>query len=171
MSDFANLIDGGRRLGPALRAALAGMGDTARSAPTVLLPVLPNGVPVAIGVAESGEWPLQSLPVVRSDDGVEVTAQPGLEGRVVVVIDDGVETGTVARAAALALRQSGVARLVLAVPVCPREAWADLQDHYDLVVAVSKPLTRRDLTWHYDDFDTIDEATARRLLWDHNSGA
>ena len=76
-----------------------------------------------------------------------------------VVIDDGVETGTVARAAASALRASGVARLVLAVPVCPQEAWAELERRYDLVVAVSKPTTRRELTWHYDDFDTIDEST------------
>lgn len=164
MKDFANLLDGGRRLGPLLVDALAGHDDP------ILLPVLPNGVPVALGVVEAHAWPLQSLPVDRSDEGVVIAPQLGLEGRTVVVIDDGVETGTVARAAAAALRESGVGMLVLAVPVCPREALADLQHRYDVVVAASRPMARRDLAWHYDDFDTIDDATARRLLWDHNAG-
>jgi len=31
---------------------------------------------------------------------------------------------------------------------------------------VERPLGRRDLRWHYDDFDTIDEAEARRRLAD-----
>jgi predicted phosphoribosyltransferase len=173
VSDFANLLDGGRRLGPALWEALAAGEDPASD--VVLLPVMPNGVPVAIGVAQGGaaagaSWSMQSLPVSRSADGAVVLPQPGLEGRMVVVIDDGVETGTVARAAALALRESGVGRLVLAVPVCPREATVDLQHRYDLVVAVSRPIARRDLSSHYDDFDTIDDDTARRLLWDHNAG-
>lgn len=167
MSDFANLLDGGRQLGPLLRAALAAYDD--EGADVVLMPVMPNGVPVAIGIAETCEWPLQSLPVTRSFEGVVVRPQSGLDGRTVIVVDDGVETGTVARAAVPALRESGAGILVLAVPVCPREAIDDLQLRYDLVVAVSKPMARRNLAWHYEDFDTIDEDTARRLLWDHNA--
>jgi putative phosphoribosyl transferase len=62
------------------------------------------------------------------------------------------------------MRASGAARLVLAVPVCPREALADLALRYDEVVAVARPLARRSLAWHYDDFDTVDEATALRIL-------
>ncbi len=89
-----------------------------------------------------------------------------MAGRCVVVIDDGVETGTAARAAASALRESGVESLLLAVPVCPREALADLQHRYDQVVAVVRPLARRSLAWHYADFDTIDDAAAARLLAD-----
>ncbi len=164
MRDFANLFEGGRQLGPLLAGALAGHDDP------ILLPVMPNGIPVALGVVEAHRWPIQSLPVERSDEGVVVARQPGLEGRTVVVIDDGIESGTVARASAVALRESGVGLLVLAVPVCPREAMADLRHRYDLVVAVSQPVDRRDLASHYDDFDTIDDATGRRLLWDHNAG-
>ena len=163
MTDFANLVDGGRRLGPLLGVALADLADP------VLLAAIPNGVPVALGVVESVSAPLRALRVRRSDDGVEVEPLNDLAGRAVVVIDDGVETGTVARAAAAALREAQVGTLVLAVPVCPKETMADLKHRYDLIVAVSTPIARRDLTWHYADFDTIDEATAMRLLWDHNA--
>ena len=100
----------------------------------------------------------------RSDEGVIVHAEAGLAGRCVIVVDDGVETGTVARAAVAALREAGVAIVVLAVPVCPKEAMADLQNRYDRIVAVVRPMAPRSLAWHYDTFDTVDEATALRLL-------
>lgn len=163
MSDFANLVAGGRALGPLLAAEIKDRTDV------VLLAAIPNGVPVALGVAESCDAAVRALPVERSDAGVIIAVKPELGGRHVVVVDDGVETGTVARAAAAALRASGVASLTLAVPVCPREAMADLQHRYDAIVAVARPMARRDLAWHYDDFDTIDEHTAMRLLWDHNA--
>ena len=138
MSDFANLRDAGAQLAPLLTDGLADLPDP------VLLPVLPNGVPVVLGVLDA--WP------------AEVRALPATRG------DDGVETGTVARSAARALRDVGVASATLAVPVCPREALADLALRYDRVVAVARPLVRRDLAWHYDAFDTVDEQTALRLL-------
>ncbi len=161
MSDFANLADGGARLAPLLQAASA---EWSLRAEPLLLAVLPNGAPVALGIR--AQWPLEvrGLPVHRSDDGAVVAPDPDLAGRDVVVVDDGVETGTVARAVADALRRSEVGRLVLAVPVCPREALADLQHRYDDVVAAVRPLARRSLTWHYDDFDVIGDDEARRLL-------
>jgi predicted phosphoribosyltransferase len=47
MSEFANLADGGRRLGPMLAGAMSGVVDP------VILAVIPNGVPVAAGIRES----------------------------------------------------------------------------------------------------------------------
>ena len=81
-----------------------------------------------------------------------------------IVVDDGVETGTAARLVGAAAREAEVGRLVLAVPVCPRQAESGLRALYDDVVAIDRPLARRDLRWHYTDFDTIDEAEARRRL-------
>ncbi|MFD3923553.1 phosphoribosyltransferase family protein [Streptomyces sp. NPDC058595] len=48
----------------------------------------------------------------------------GLEGRTVLVVDDGVATGSTARAACQIARARGAARIVLAVPVAPRD-WAE----------------------------------------------
>jgi predicted phosphoribosyltransferase len=160
VSDFANLRDGGRRLAPLLADALANRTDP------VLLPLLPNGAPVVVGLREALDLPVLPLEAERSDEGVVVAPPVSLAGRCAVVVDDGVETGTAARAAVAALRESGAESVVLAVPVCPREALADLQHRFDLVVAVAKPLARRALAWHYADFDTVDEATALAMLDD-----
>ncbi len=158
MSDFADLADGGAQLAPLLVSELAGVPDP------LLLAVVPNGVPVVLGIIDGWPAEVRALLAERSDDGVVVRPDAGLAGRHVVVVDDGVETGTVARAAAAALRTSGVASLTLAVPVCPRDAQSDLDQRYDRVVAAVRPFARRDLAWHYDDFDVIDEDAALRLL-------
>jgi predicted phosphoribosyltransferase len=157
MTDFANLADGGHRLAPLLLEATAD--------PILLLAAMPNGVPVALAVAERLQGAeVRPLMVRRSSDGVEVDSPGDLTGRTVAIVDDGVETGTVARAAAAAVRASHPDVMLLAVPVCPREAMADLQHRYDGIVAVIRPLARRDLAWHYETFDTIDERTALERL-------
>lgn len=160
MKEFANLADAGVQLGALLAESAS------RWADPVLLPVLPNGIPVVGGIRASLRLPVIALEASRSDAGVAITVPEGILGRTAIVIDDGVETGTVARSAAPVLREAGVARLVLAVPVCPREASAHLDLIYDEVIAVARPLGRRSLAWHYEDFDTVDEHEARRLLAD-----
>lgn len=160
MSDFVDLADAGRRLGPVLAGATSGLVDP------ILLAVLPNGVPVALGIRETLPLPVMALRVDRSADGVVVHPDPALAGRNVIVVDDGVETGTVARAAGRALVEAGVASVILAVPVCSRESMASLQHRYDQIVALVRPMVHRSLSWHFAAFDTIDEATALRLLAD-----
>lgn len=157
MKEFANLTDGGRHVAHPLAELLSGR-------PAVLAPILPNGVPIAVGIAETLDLPIVPLAAARTEDGIEIAVSPEHVGATVVVVDDGVETGTAARAAARALREGGAERVVLAVPVCPREALADLALRYDDVVAVSTPMVRRSLTWHYADFDTVDETEALRML-------
>lgn len=158
MRVFANLADAGHALAPLVTARVE-----AWNAP-LLLPVLPNGVPVLLGMRESIDLPVHPLHALRSDDGVVIEVGSDVRDRTAIVIDDGVETGTVARAAAHALRDASVARLVLAVPVCSREASAQLDLLYDEVIAVERPLVRRHLAWHFTVFDTVDEAEALRLL-------
>lgn len=157
MARFADLADAGRRLAVVLADGI----DRERA---VLLAAIPNGVPVALEIAEALGIPVVALPVRRDDEGAIAEPPGDLAGTVAIVVDDGVETGTVARAAAWALRDSGAAELVLAVPVCSREAMADLERRYDRVIAVDIPLARRALSWHFDRFDTVDEATALGML-------
>lgn len=156
MTDFTDLRDGGRRLAPMLEPLL--------SETPLILAVMPNGVPVAVGIREVIDVEVRGLPVTRSDDGAFAEPFDDVDGRLVIVVDDGVETGTVARAAAAALRPLGPRRLVLAVPVCSREVMADLALRYDQVIAPVTPMGRRALTWHYAIFDTIDDETARSVL-------
>ena len=165
---FVNLADAGAQLGAALTAK-RGLDDA------LMLAAIPNGVPVALAAAPAISAAVVGLPVTRDDDGVIVDISglqgrlaavgiPDLTGRTVLIVDDGVETGTLARAVAAPLRALGPARLVLAVPVCSREAMAHLSQHYDDVVAVHTPLGRRALSWHFEDFDRIDKVTAERML-------
>ena len=92
--------------------------------------------------------------------GILTARRAGLARVAYIDIDahhaDGVETGTASRLVGAALRSGGAARVVLAVPVCPRQAEAGLSTVYDEIVAIDRPLARRDLRWHYADFDTID---------------
>lgn len=158
MTEFADLRDGGRALGPHLAAAMAGVPEP------ILLACIPNGVPVALGIKETFDAPVQALRIERSDAGAVVAPIPDLAGRNVIVVDDGVETGTVAGAAVTALLDSGVQSVVLAVPVCARAAEASLQHRFDRIVAVERPILHRSLAGHFAVFDTIDEAEAYRLL-------
>jgi len=156
---FVDLADGGRRLAELLTPEVV--------ADAVLLAVPPGGVRVAAAVADAlgtdvshldvshlgvTHLVVSHLVVSRTDDGVTVEVPVDVTGRRVVVVDDGVETGTAARAVAAALREAGAAYLVLAVPVCPREVEADLRRRYDAVIAVTRPLVRRSLRWHYETF-------------------
>ena len=146
---FVDLADGGRRLAELLTPEVV--------ADAVLLAVPPGGVRVAAAMADAlgtdvPHLVVRHLVVSRLDDGVTVEVPVDVTGRRVVVIDDGVETGTAARAVAAAVREAGAAYLVLAVPVCPREVEADLRQRYDAVIAVTRPLVRRSLRWHYETF-------------------
>ena len=139
---FLDLADGGRQL-----AAL--LGETVTE-DTLLVAVPPGGVPVGAAVGEVLGRVVSPLSVSRDDSGVLVAIPIDVAGRRVVVVDDGVETGTAARAVVAALREAGAAHVVLAVPVCPREAEADLGRRYDAVIAVERPMVRRSLRWHYE---------------------
>jgi len=147
MADFLDLADAGVKLAPLV---------TGRFTDPILLAVAPNGIPVARAVADAVGAEVQELPIRRSDDGIAIPVMPDVTGREVVVIDDGVETGTAARAIAQALREGRPARLVLAVPVCPRQESASLALIYDEVIAVVQPLARRSLRWHYANADWLD---------------
>lgn len=158
MKSFANLADAGRVLAALVQVEFNEASDV------IVLAAMPNGVPVAIPVAGALGVRATGLPIDRTGEGPVIGTLPDAADRVVMVIDDGVETGSVARAAAIDLRELKPRRLVLAVPVCSREAMAGLAHLYDAIIAVERPLGRRALAWHYEDFDTIDEDTATRLL-------
>ena len=163
MRRFANLADAGHRLAAVVRESLT-TGSDAGDVATILLAVLPNGVPVALPIAAALGIRVTALDVERSDDGPRIGALPALAGARVLVIDDGVETGSVARAAAAAIRPLAPASLILAVPVCSHEAVADLGPRYDRIIAIERPFGRRALSWHFDDFDTIDAPRAWALI-------
>jgi putative phosphoribosyl transferase len=87
-----------------------------------------------------------------------------VEGKTVVVVDDGIATGTTVRAALQALRRRKPARLVLAIPVAPPEVVAALRSDVDDLVCLSQPSYFRAVGVHYADFEQVsDDEVVRHL--------
>jgi putative phosphoribosyl transferase len=85
-------------------------------------------------------------------------------GRTVVVVDDGLATGSTARAGIEVLRRRGARRIVLAVPVAPADTLSQLQAVADEVVCLHSPRVFGAIGQFYDDFaQTSDEEVAGLL--------
>lgn len=81
-----------------------------------------------------------------------------VEGRSVVVVDDGLATGVTATAAARVLRARGVGHVVLAIPVGPPGNVERVGTHYDEVVVLQTPESFRAVgTWYRDFGQTTDD--------------
>ena len=89
---------------------------------------------------------------------------PDVRGRTVIVVDDGLATGSTMRAAAVALRSLGADRLVAAVPVAPRESCDAIRDAVDEVVCAVTPERFVAVGEWYDDFSQTDDAEVGELL-------
>lgn len=85
-------------------------------------------------------------------------------GRSVIVVDDGLATGSTAAAAVHVLRQSGAERVILAVPVGSRQAVAKLSALADEVVCLESPSDFRSVGEHYGDFSQETDEGVREYL-------
>ena len=96
-----------------------------------------------------------------------------LRGRIAVIVDDGIATGSTARVACRIARELGAAKVILAVPVAPADTLADLTEP-DEVICLATPHRFTAVGYHYRDFSPTGDdevvllldAAAKRL---HNS--
>src|SRR6478609_5002894 len=79
-----------------------------------------------------------------------------LTGRIAVIVDDGIATGSTARVACRVARKQGAARVILAVPVAPAETLADLTEP-DEVVCLATPRQFTAVGYHYRDFSPTED--------------
>ncbi|MFE7980401.1 phosphoribosyltransferase [Streptomyces shenzhenensis] len=80
---------------------------------------------------------------------------PGLTGRTVIVVDDGLATGSTARAALRHVRRQAPARLVLAVPVGAPESLDALRHEADDIVCLYAPPSFSSVGQWYDEFGQL----------------
>jgi len=85
-------------------------------------------------------------------------------GRTAIVVDDGIATGSTARAACQVARAHGAARVILAVPVAPRGTVAALRQVADQVVCLESPEPFYAIGQWYQDFAQTTDAEVVRLL-------
>ncbi len=91
-------------------------------------------------------------------------------GRVAIVVDDGIATGATTRAALRSLAARKPSKLVLAVPVAPAAAIAELRREVDDVVCLEPHEHFRAISLHYDDFRQVGDDEVRQLLSRHPAG-
>jgi predicted phosphoribosyltransferase len=167
-------------------------------APLDVFVVRKLGVPgyeeLAMGAIASGglvvlnREALQALPITEADLQRAAAAElrelerreeayrgghdpPDVEGKTVILVDDGLATGSTMRAAALAVRQLNPARVVVAVPVAAAETCDEFRDVVDEIVCGVTPRPFRAVGLWYEDFTQTSDEEVRELLARANDSA
>jgi putative phosphoribosyl transferase len=89
---------------------------------------------------------------------------PDLEGRTVILVDDGVATGGTVRAAIRALRERRPGRIILAVPVGAVESLESLRPEVDDLVCAHPAEFMMSVGEFYDDFSQTPDSEVQELL-------
>ncbi|WP_265109949.1 phosphoribosyltransferase [Halosolutus halophilus] len=91
-------------------------------------------------------------------------SEPDLTDKTVVVVDDGVATGSTVRACLRKLNETDADRIVLAVPVGPPETIAELEAEADEVVCLETPRGFRGVGQFYQTFGQVTDEEAMAYL-------
>ena len=89
---------------------------------------------------------------------------PDLRGKVAILIDDGLATGSTMRAAVAALRQEGPTKVVVAVPVAAPDVCASFRTVADEIVCAATPSPFHAVGLWYEDFSQTTDDEVRDLL-------
>jgi putative phosphoribosyl transferase len=87
-----------------------------------------------------------------------------LSGKIVILVDDGVATGATMRVAIKALRELGLQKLVVAVPVAPPDTCEVLSREVDELVCPLRPSPFHAISLWYEDFPQVGDETVTRIL-------
>jgi predicted phosphoribosyltransferase len=85
-------------------------------------------------------------------------------GRVVILVDDGLATGSSMLAAVAVARRSGARAVVVAVPVAAAETCDRLEPEVDDLVCLATPAPFRAVGLWYEDFSEVTDAEVRDLI-------
>jgi len=94
----------------------------------------------------------------------------GVEGKIVIVVDDGVATGATMRAGLQSLRARGAAKIVAAAPVGAEDSVAALANDADEVVVLQTPAWFRAVGQWYENFGQTTDDEVRVVLAQHRRG-
>ncbi len=110
----------------------------------------------------------EELQEVRRRDARYRGGRPPVDvtGQTAIVVDDGLATGSTMAAAVVALRHAHAARLVVAVPVAPRQTVTRLASQVDELVCAITPSSFVAVSQQYRDFAPTTDDEVCRLLRD-----
>ena len=89
---------------------------------------------------------------------------PPLEGRVVIIVDDGIATGSSVEAAVMSVKKRHPKEVVVAVPVAPSDAVETLSEDGTKVVALETPGSFLAIGEFYRDFAQVEDLEVKRIL-------
>jgi putative phosphoribosyl transferase len=87
-----------------------------------------------------------------------------VQGKTVILVDDGIATGATMRAAIAAVRAAGPARVVVATPVAPPDVVAALNELADEVLCLHSPADFIAVGRHYAHFPQLQDDEVRHIL-------
>jgi putative phosphoribosyl transferase len=91
-------------------------------------------------------------------------ALAAVKGKIVILVDDGLATGSTMRAAVAALRRQGPAQIVVAVPVGASSTCAEFEEIADRCICAIAPDQFRSVGLWYEDFEQTDDDEVCNLL-------
>jgi putative phosphoribosyl transferase len=94
---------------------------------------------------------------------------PRLEGKVVVIVDDGIATGSSVSAAVMSVKKRKPKEVVVAVPVAPADAVEMLAEEGARVVCLETPGPFLAIGEFYGDFDQVEDLEVKRILDESSS--
>lgn len=89
---------------------------------------------------------------------------PDLEGKIVIIVDDGIATGSSVAGAVMSVRKRKPKEIVVAVPVAPKDAVETLTGDGTLVVCLETPGSFLAIGEFYRVFDQVDDDEVKRIL-------
>ena len=91
-------------------------------------------------------------------------ASPDITNRTVILVDDGLATGSTMKAAVAALRRQNAARIIVAVPTAPAETCDELQREADEVICAVTPEPFYAVGQWYENFEQTSDAEVTELI-------
>jgi len=92
------------------------------------------------------------------------TPYPELQDHIVIVVDDGIATGSTIKAAIASIRKKKPKSVIVAVPVAPRSTVKDLEKEADRVICLSTPEFFHAIGQFYVNFSQTNDEEVIRLL-------
>jgi predicted phosphoribosyltransferase len=89
---------------------------------------------------------------------------PEMRGRTIILVDDGIATGSTMRAAIESLRKLEAARIVVATPTIARSTADEMEPEVDELISVMRPNDFAGVGQWYEDFSQTSDGEVRRLL-------
>ena len=121
-----------------------------------------RGVPAAMLEAAIAR---ERAEIVRRERLYRAHAPPlPLHGKVVILVDDGIATGSTMRLAVRVVRRAQAARIIVAVPVAAQVSCTELAHEVDALVCLSSPEPFLSVGQWYRDFRQVSDEEVVRLL-------